>query len=290
MSVSSIVFLLLLTGLAGVLITEFVLTRTNGIANPAIDRLVAGLPLIGPIAVSIAQTKFAHAFAALYGAGIDVNSALRTAAASSGSHLLAGRVLAALPPIERGGSIARALTTTNALSPTMLTMLSTGETTGKVDTLMECVAGSGEANTDLRLHQLTIVLGVIAVLIVGGIVGLIAVGRDGGNFLRVQVRVGVGFLQALQVIGYDGPMTLGPFKNELADLPSDEARLKDGRGDDGRDFREGGHSFGVGRRNYRGFRAVGTNAVPAVKGTASLFNMELMSSAFLTISSAMPLS
>ena len=35
-----------------------------------------------------------------------------------------------------------------------------------------------------------------------------------------------GFLQALKDIGYDGPVTPEPFKKELADLPSDEARLK----------------------------------------------------------------
>jgi sugar phosphate isomerase/epimerase len=35
----------------------------------------------------------------------------------------------------------------------------------------------------------------------------------------------VGFLQALQVIGYDGPVVPEPFKQDLADLPSDDARL-----------------------------------------------------------------
>lgn len=36
----------------------------------------------------------------------------------------------------------------------------------------------------------------------------------------------VGFLQALQSIGYNGPVTPEPFKKELADLPSNEARLQ----------------------------------------------------------------
>jgi sugar phosphate isomerase/epimerase len=35
-----------------------------------------------------------------------------------------------------------------------------------------------------------------------------------------------GFLKSLQAIGYEGPVTPEPFKKELADLPSDEARLK----------------------------------------------------------------
>ena len=35
-----------------------------------------------------------------------------------------------------------------------------------------------------------------------------------------------GFLRALKEIGYDGPVTPEPFKNELKDLPNDEARLK----------------------------------------------------------------
>jgi sugar phosphate isomerase/epimerase len=34
------------------------------------------------------------------------------------------------------------------------------------------------------------------------------------------------FLKALKEIGYDGPVTPEPFKKELADLPSNEARLK----------------------------------------------------------------
>jgi sugar phosphate isomerase/epimerase len=35
-----------------------------------------------------------------------------------------------------------------------------------------------------------------------------------------------GFLQALQAIGYDGPVVPEPFKRELADLPSDADRLR----------------------------------------------------------------
>lgn len=35
-----------------------------------------------------------------------------------------------------------------------------------------------------------------------------------------------GFLQALRTIGYDGPVTAEPFKRELRDLPSDDARLE----------------------------------------------------------------
>ena len=35
-----------------------------------------------------------------------------------------------------------------------------------------------------------------------------------------------GFLQSLQAIGYDGPVVPEPFKKELADLPSDDARLE----------------------------------------------------------------
>lgn len=35
-----------------------------------------------------------------------------------------------------------------------------------------------------------------------------------------------GFLQTLQAIGYDGPVTPEPFASELAALPSDEARLQ----------------------------------------------------------------
>ncbi len=36
----------------------------------------------------------------------------------------------------------------------------------------------------------------------------------------------VSFLQTLQALGYDGPVVPEPFKQELADLPSDEARLE----------------------------------------------------------------
>ena len=35
-----------------------------------------------------------------------------------------------------------------------------------------------------------------------------------------------GFLKALKKIGYDGPVTPEPFKNDLGNLPSDEARAK----------------------------------------------------------------
>jgi sugar phosphate isomerase/epimerase len=50
------------------------------------------------------------------------------------------------------------------------------------------------------------------------------------NIRALPAETGVidiaGFLKALASIGYDGPVTPEPFKKELSDLPSNEARLK----------------------------------------------------------------
>ena len=58
----------------------------------------------------------------------------------------------------------------------------------------------------------------------------IAVDEQVDNVRALPAETGVidivGFLQALQAIGYDGPVVPEPFKKELNALPSDDARLE----------------------------------------------------------------
>ena len=170
LSTGVIVFAFLLLGFGGVLLIQLIVTRTEGLSHPRVDRFVSRVPLVGSVAAATAQGRFARAFAALYAAGVEVSPALRSAAAASGSGVLADRVLQALPAVERGEGITRALTETNALPKAMLGLLNTGESTGNVDTLMEWAARDFEEDATARLHQLFVILGVLALLIVGGIV------------------------------------------------------------------------------------------------------------------------
>jgi sugar phosphate isomerase/epimerase len=58
----------------------------------------------------------------------------------------------------------------------------------------------------------------------------VAIDEQVDNVRALPAETGVidiaGFLQALQAIGYDGPVVPEPFKKELNDLPSDDARLE----------------------------------------------------------------
>jgi len=140
-----------------------------------VERLYLRLPMVGGIAASAAQAKFARSFAALFGAGLGVLTALRLAAESSGSGVLEQRVSAAIPSIENGSGVSAALAESRAISQDMLNMLSVAETAGDIDNLMVFVAQSCEQETQTRLHKLAVFLGSIAILIVGIVVGMIVI-------------------------------------------------------------------------------------------------------------------
>ena len=132
------------------------------------DAIAYSLPGIGGAIRMISVARFARSMASLYASGVGIPQSIRYSAAATGNEFLSRRISSAIPAIMGGRGIAESLAATRVFPAMVVSMLSTGEQTGGLDMTMDKVAEYYEAEAVVRLHQLTVTLRTLA-LILGGI-------------------------------------------------------------------------------------------------------------------------
>jgi type IV pilus assembly protein PilC len=98
------------------------------------DRLVLVLPMIGKIHRDLSLARLFTTLRALLNAGIGILEALPRAGAACGSALLAEAAREAVPQLQRGEPLVVAMAA--ALPPDALSMISTGQESGRLDQML----------------------------------------------------------------------------------------------------------------------------------------------------------
>jgi len=143
-------------------------------------------PVIGTAARKVAMSRFSRAFAVLYSAGLPMSNAL-DASADACANLYIGEALkSAKPAIEAGQGLAVSLERLHVLSPIVADMLTVGERTGDIDSVLSKAADYMESENEVTLHKLAIGVFVAAICIAGIVVGMMAVRSYGGYFADVM--------------------------------------------------------------------------------------------------------
>lgn len=173
-------FAWLLVGLFGLLILVSQLTiNLPGKGRAWATKIAAKVPTLGAIARSLTLSYFGRSFSLLYGAGVPVSPALGCAAQASGDPSLVEAVGRTVAQLDRGQSMLNALESTGFFPPYALSMASTGEAAGSLETLFDHIAAVYEQEAADLLHLFAIRVGVIGLIIVGVLVFLIV-----GSFFR----------------------------------------------------------------------------------------------------------
>jgi type II secretory pathway component PulF len=102
-------------------------------ANPAFDRVLGTLPVIGKLRRAFALSRFCLAYDMQLEAGINVMSAIETAGQASGSGSYVAAARAAVPALRNGESLSVALQKTGSFPPPLLRAFSVGEDTGQLE-------------------------------------------------------------------------------------------------------------------------------------------------------------
>lgn len=155
----------------------YIVTRLLSQFKTAYDWLLSTLPGIGGAVRMIALARFSRVMGSLYAAGVGIPECLRAAAGATGNAYMEGRMIQAVPALQGGRGIAEALVATRIFPPMVVSMLGTGEQTGSLDMTMDKVAEYYESESIVRLHQLSVALGAVALVIAGIRVAIVV-----GNF------------------------------------------------------------------------------------------------------------
>jgi type IV pilus assembly protein PilC len=129
------------------------------------------LPIFGSIAHKICLARFTRTLASLIRSGVPILEVLQIVANTVGNVVMEKAVKTAASDIERGESIATALGR-HPIFPTMIIrMVTAGEQTGKIDSMLERIADFLDEEIETTLSGLTALIEPILIVFLGVVIG-----------------------------------------------------------------------------------------------------------------------
>jgi type IV pilus assembly protein PilC len=140
------------------------------------DRFRLRVPMkIGTIVQQVAIARWSRTFSALVSAGVPLLLALEITGKTAGNIVVEDAMKEVIASVKQGGTIAKPLTGT-PIFPRMVTqMVSVGEETGALDSMLAKVADFYEDQVEASVKALTSILEPVMIIVIGGIVGFIVV-------------------------------------------------------------------------------------------------------------------
>ncbi len=148
--------------------------KTNN-GRHVIDGLVLKMPILGLIMRKIAVARFCRTLATLISSGVPILDGLEITAKTAGNAIIEDAVMATRTSIEHGETIAAPLKETAVFPAMVVQMISVGEATGALDTMLAKIADFYEEEVDTAVAGLLTLLEPIMIAILGVVVGGIVI-------------------------------------------------------------------------------------------------------------------
>jgi type IV pilus assembly protein PilC len=139
------------------------------------DRWKLKLPVFGPLTHKVCMTRFARTFAQLLRSGVPILEVLQIVGDTSGNSVVTNALRGVSNDVEKGDQLTIALGRQTIFPPMMLRMVSAGEATGKIDTMLEKMADFWDEEIEATLSALTSLLEPLLIVVLGLIVGGIVI-------------------------------------------------------------------------------------------------------------------
>jgi general secretion pathway protein F len=137
------------------------------------DRIRLRTPIIGRAVRLISISRFSRTLSTLLSGGVPIVQALEIASTTSGNRVIALAVTSAREAITRGSSIAQPLRQSGEFPPLVTHMISVGEASGELDTMLTKVADTYDELVGHSLKRVLDLLGPLLLLFVAGVVVMI---------------------------------------------------------------------------------------------------------------------
>ena len=155
-------WLLLIIALAVIVFLRWV---KNPAARRKVDALLLRLPLVGRLVRGFNTARFTRTFSILTGSAVPVLEALRIAGGVIANLPMRDAVTTAAERVREGAPIGRALAASRLFPPMTVHLISSGESSGRLEEMLERAAANQERELDSLLTALVGLLGPL--LIVG---------------------------------------------------------------------------------------------------------------------------
>jgi type IV pilus assembly protein PilC len=136
-----------------------------------IDRLLLKLPVFGPLFKKIAVARFSRTLGTLVSSGVPILDGLNIVSRTAGNRTVENAILNARASIREGETIAEPLGRSNIFPPMVISMISVGESTGALDTMLSKIADFYEEEVDIAVANLTSLLEPFLMIFLGVVIG-----------------------------------------------------------------------------------------------------------------------
>lgn len=146
-------------------------------ATPKIHRAISvfllKVPILGELLRRLALSRAFQSIATLLSTNVSLMNAMEHGAKVAGNPVIHDALLRARNSVEHGVSLSDALAETKVFPVSLVQMVTVGERTGRLGTLMTSTANHMEEDVDGRLKALVSIVEPVMIVVMGAIVGLI---------------------------------------------------------------------------------------------------------------------
>ena len=135
------------------------------------DALALKLPIFGPLLKKVAVARFTRTLGTMISSGVPILDALEVVAKTSGNVVLEEVIFEVRASIAEGQTIAEPLAETDIFPGMVIQMISVGEATGALDTMLEKIADFYDDEVDTAVEALTSMLEPMLMVFLGGSIG-----------------------------------------------------------------------------------------------------------------------
>ena len=140
------------------------------------DNLSLKIPVIGNLLQKIAIARFTRTFGTLIKSGVPILTSIDIVRDSTGNAVVSETIGKIEAEIKQGGMIHKPLENSKVFPPMVVSMISVGEETGKLDAMLTKVADFYDTEVETGVEALTSMLEPFMMVFLGGMIGAVIVG------------------------------------------------------------------------------------------------------------------
>jgi type II secretory pathway component PulF len=138
------------------------------------DKFLLSLPMFGPLIKQRVVARFASTLSTLLGSGLSMAESLRVVAEVTGNTLMKHAVEQARERILAGADIATPLRDSGVIDPSIAHMVTVGEKSGELETMLKNISDGLEESTDVVIERLSAAVEPVVIVLIAVVVGIIA--------------------------------------------------------------------------------------------------------------------
>lgn len=164
-------YIIYILGALVALYFAFVKFRATKKGRVIVDKIIIGLPVFGSLIKKSGVANFTRTLGTMTASGVPILDGLGIVAATAGNKVIEKAILDTKVSISEGKTIAEPLAKSGVFPPMVTQMISVGESTGALDTMLEKIADFYEDEVDAAVDAMTALIEPFMMIFLGGTIG-----------------------------------------------------------------------------------------------------------------------